>query len=65
VHAFEVNKYVPDYLTGKKRIPPQRSDTITMGGEDEAAHYTSAYLNYWRKTRGAVDWLRVNFKKLK
>lgn len=63
VHAFEVNQHVPDFLTGKKRIPYQQSDTITMGGADEAAYYASEYLNYWRKTPGAVDWLQANHKK--
>ncbi len=63
--AFEVNQHVPNYLTGWKRIPPQQSDMITMGGEDEAAAYASAYLNHWRKTPGAVDWLRVQHKKRK
>jgi len=61
--AFEVNQHIPDYLTGRKRIPAQRSNMITMGGEDEAINYTSAYLNHWRKTPGAVDWLRVHYKK--
>lgn len=63
--AFEVNQHVPDYLTGKKRIPSQRSDMITMGGEDEAPYYASAHLNHWRKTPGAIDWLRLNYKKRK
>lgn len=61
--AFKVNAHVPNYLTGRKRIPSERSDLITMGGEDEAVNYASAYLNHWRKTPGAVDWLRVHFKK--
>jgi len=65
LRAIEVNKHVPDYLTGKKRIPSLRSDMITMGGEDEAANYASAYLNHWRKTPGAIDWLRSNYGKRK
>lgn len=64
-HAFEVNQHAPNYLTGRKRIPSERSNMITMGGEDEAANYASAYLNHWRKTPGAVDWLRVHYKKRK
>jgi tetratricopeptide (TPR) repeat protein len=58
--ALEVNAYVPDYLTGKKRIPGALPDTITMGGEDEAVSYASGNINHWRKTPGAVDWLREN-----
>ena len=55
--ALKVNKYVPNYLTGKKRIPLDRPAYITMGGEDEAIPYAAAHLNYWRKTPGAVAWL--------
>ena len=55
--ALKVNKHVPIYITGKKRIPLERSPYITMGGEDEAIHYAAAHLNYWRKTPGAVAWL--------
>ena len=55
--ALKVNQHVPNYLTGKKRIPLERSPYITMGGEDEAIHYAAAHLNYWRKTPGAVAWL--------
>ena len=56
--ALEVNQHVPDFLVGKKRIRANRSGMITLGGEDEAKQYASAHLNYWRKTPGAVDWLR-------
>ena len=55
--ALKVNQHVPDYLTGKKRVPLERSPYITMGGEDEAIQYAAAHLNYWRKTPGAVAWL--------
>ena len=55
--TLKVNRHVPDYLTGKKRIPLERSPYITMGGEDEAIQYASQHLNYWRKTPGAVAWL--------
>jgi tetratricopeptide (TPR) repeat protein len=55
--ALEVNRYVPDYLTGKKRIPGLLPATITMGGEDQAVSYAAEHLNYWRQTPGAVKWL--------
>jgi len=29
-----------------------------MGDENEAVYYASEYLNFWRKTEGAVDWLK-------
>jgi hypothetical protein len=36
-----------------------------MGGEDEAVYYASENLNHWRKTPGAVDWLKENYQKNK
>lgn len=56
--ALEVNHHVPSYLVGKKRIPPNQPEYITMGGPDEAAEYAAVYLNDWRKTPGAVEWVR-------
>jgi tetratricopeptide (TPR) repeat protein len=55
--AVEQNIHVPPYLVGKKRIPPSHPELITMGGPDEAAAYAADYLNDWRKTPGAVEWL--------
>ena len=65
MRAFEVNKHVPDYLTGKKRIPSIRSDMITMGGEDEAVNYASANLNHWRKTPGCDRLVEVELRETK
>ena len=56
--ALEQNPYVPDYLTGSIRIPARLPEMVSLGRESEAAHYASSYLNFWRKTRGAVAWLK-------
>jgi tetratricopeptide (TPR) repeat protein len=56
--ALEQNPYVPGYLTGAKRLSKRATDYITMGGESEAGSYASASLNIWRKTPGAVPWLK-------
>jgi len=56
--ALQVNQHVADYLTGKKRIPAVDFPYITMGGEDEAIDYASRHFDYWRKTPGAVAWLK-------
>jgi hypothetical protein len=29
------------------------------GDEAEAQHYAARYLNHWRRTPGALDWLRA------
>ena len=56
--ALEQNPHVPDYLTGAKRIPNRLPEMISMGRESEAVSYASTHLNFWRKTRGAVAWLK-------
>jgi len=56
--ALESNRYVPEYLTGKKPIPRFLPDRITMRGEDEGFCYASRYLKAWKKVSGAIDWLK-------
>lgn len=58
VIALKSNKYVPEYLTGKKEIPRILPDRITMGGEDEGYCYAARNIEAWKKVPGAVDWLR-------
>jgi tetratricopeptide (TPR) repeat protein len=60
--ALKFNKHVPDYLTGRKRIPAQSPDYVEFGGEDEAIEYARAYLNHWRRTPGALEWLKATAK---
>jgi tetratricopeptide (TPR) repeat protein len=56
--ALEQNSHVPDYLTGATRIPSRLPDMISPGQKSEAVRYASSYLNIWRKSRGAVAWLK-------
>lgn len=56
--ALEVNRHVPAYLVGRKRIPKELPDLIGFGDELEAIAYAADYLEAWRSTRGAADWLR-------
>jgi tetratricopeptide (TPR) repeat protein len=55
--ALEQNPHVPDYLTGKKRIPNRLPEFIGLGDENEAIDYAAKHLNHWRRTPGAVEWL--------
>jgi tetratricopeptide (TPR) repeat protein len=55
--ALEENAYVPAYLIGKKRIPNHLPAYISWGDESEAIAYAADYLNHWRRTPGAVEWL--------
>ena len=56
--AFKGNKYVPEYLTGKKAVPKVLPDRITMGGEDEGFCYAWRYKKIWGEVPGAFDWLK-------
>lgn len=55
--ALKLNKFVPAYLLGRKRVPNRLPDYMGIGDDDEAAHYAGDYLNHWRRTPGAVKWL--------
>ncbi len=57
--ALKQNPFVPVYLTGQKRIPNRQPDYIGLGDENEAIDYASGHLNHWRRTPGAVEWLRA------
>jgi tetratricopeptide (TPR) repeat protein len=57
--ALQMNVHVPKYLTGEKSIPRILPDSITMGGEDEAYCYAAANINVWKKTPGAINWLKA------
>ena len=40
-----------------EKVKSSTSGYITMGGEDEAAHYVQEWGFDWLTTPGAVDWL--------
>ncbi len=61
--ALQGNRHVPDYLIGKKRIPRELPDHITIGGENEAYCYAAEFLAAWKKAPGAIDWLREKAAK--
>ena len=56
--AYDTNRYVPDYLTGNKSLPPIPPSYISLGGEDEAVSYAAQFLRTWRSSAGAIPWLR-------
>ena len=55
--ALEENRFVPDYLLGRKRIPRRLPEYISFGGEDEAQSYAAGAVEAWRRTEGALAWL--------
>lgn len=56
--ALQQNKFVPAYLLGQKRLPARRPTLMGWGDEAEAQEYAGRYLNLWRRTPGALDWLK-------
>ena len=60
--ALKQNRHVPEYLTGKKRIPNRLPAYMGLGDDDEAVHYAASHLNYWRRTPGAIEWLTESLK---
>jgi tetratricopeptide (TPR) repeat protein len=56
--AKKRNKHVPDYLIGKKHLPPDMPDAYSIGDPSEAICYAWGGLATWKETPGAIDWLR-------
>ncbi|MEZ4712414.1 MAG: hypothetical protein R3A44_34815 [Caldilineaceae bacterium] len=56
--ALKMNPHVPPYLTARKRLPPAPPPYIGIGDENEAVSYAARYLQAWRRTKGAVEWLK-------
>lgn len=56
--ALKANVYAPEYLVGKKPVPQELPDRITMGGEDEGFCYAARSRGAWLKVPGAIDWLK-------
>ena len=52
------NPHVPDYLTGRRRLPNTMPSSIVLGRESEAVHYVVDAIDAWRQTPGALQWLR-------
>ncbi len=61
--ALESNKYVPDYLLEKKKMPKQLPSLIGWGDESEAVSYAATALLAWHKTPGALQWLSATVAK--
>jgi tetratricopeptide (TPR) repeat protein len=56
--ALKQNPHVPAYLTARKRIPNRLPPYMGWGDEAEAMHYAADHLNHWRRTPGAIEWLK-------
>ncbi|MCA1779606.1 MAG: hypothetical protein LC637_09535 [Xanthomonadaceae bacterium] len=57
------NSFVPAYLLGRRQIPKDLPDTLGFGDDREAVAYAADYKAIWKKTPGALDWLKSNLGK--
>ena len=55
--AVAQNKHVPQYLTGKKKLPKTLPDYYAWGDNSEAIAYAVYGMKSWGVTPGAIEWL--------
>lgn len=60
--ALASNAHVPDYLTGKKRVPARVPGFTGFGDPNEAINYAAEFRDLWRRTPGAIEWLKAATK---
>ncbi|HEY3232831.1 MAG TPA: hypothetical protein VGJ87_26605 [Roseiflexaceae bacterium] len=56
--AFRYNSFVPLYLLGRKKLPRRMPDYVGFGDENEAVDYAVGAIEQWRRTPGALEWLK-------
>lgn len=55
--ARNVNKHVPDYLLGGKRLPHSLPDFIGMGDANEAVEYVIMHSRLWASLPDLLKWM--------
>jgi yecA family protein len=55
--AKSYNKYVVQYLSGRKKLPKFMPDYYGLGDKNEAILYAADNRNLWRQVMGAIPWL--------
>ncbi|KGE19428.1 YecA family protein [Paenibacillus wynnii] len=55
--ARNVNKHVPDYLLGVKRLPHNLPDFIGMGDANEAVEYVIMHSRLWASLPDLLKWM--------
>ena len=56
--AMKRNPHVPDFLLGRKPMPSSMPPQYAIGSRDEAIIYTDVHRDNWRKSQGALEWLK-------
>ena len=60
--AFEQNRFVPQFLLGKKRLPAHIPEYISIGDKTEAVVYTVGTFRIWQDTTGALEWMNKIYR---
>lgn len=55
--ARGVNKHVPDYLLGMKRLPHNLPDYVGMGDPNEAIEYVIMHSRLWASLPDLLKWM--------
>ncbi|ASA25594.1 SEC-C metal-binding domain-containing protein [Paenibacillus donghaensis] len=55
--ARNVNKHVPDYLLGVKRLPHNLPDYVGMGDSNEAIEYVIMHSRLWASVPDLLKWM--------
>ncbi|WP_413407462.1 SEC-C metal-binding domain-containing protein [Paenibacillus amylolyticus] len=55
--ARGVNKHVPDYLLGLKRLPHNLPDFVGLGDSDEAIEYVIMHSRLWASAPDLLKWM--------
>jgi hypothetical protein len=55
--ALEINKFVPAYLLGRKKLPRTMPELYGFGDKDEAVICGRISISIWKATPGALEWL--------
>ncbi|SIO58240.1 ST7 protein [Singulisphaera sp. GP187] len=63
--AQRINRFVPDYLLGKKPMPREQPGLYQLGDVNEAILYAGAAMGGWKSTPGALGWLKAAGSKAK
>lgn len=58
--AIKKNKLVPQYLLEFSPLPPQLPEYSKPGSKEEAVVCAYYSIQAWKRTKGALDWLRKN-----
>jgi tetratricopeptide (TPR) repeat protein len=56
--ALGFNRFVPDYLLQRKKMPAQLPEHMGFGDEDEAVVYVATNGHLWHEDEGAIEWLQ-------